>query len=1010
MSKETENNPSETENDVDVSEEIPKPDTKSLWASLREKTSRFFTGELSEQETKMEVDKTAEEKEYDKKILKPELAKALALGMLGLTGTLTGTKIAADLPRYLLQKGIFIPREKEALEQAFASTKDKEDIYEGGDDPLIDRAQRLNERIKNSNFLTGQQKTEMLAKVKEIVKQTGEDLKVLEDRRNQEIADLIEANIQTRVKGTTVVKEAVNTLAVLTGLQSLRGVAYGSVALVERAQKLSRERTEGKRDFEGVGGWAKEMVINGFRETGKGLIISRTDIRGRELSGRERFQNATRAYGTLGRFVGLGALGAREVFTEGGIGEALNKMSDAWDKKSAGDFAVDNFTGNLNRISFGSWNKVFGESPVGVEQADVSAEAPLSEQSVVAESPAGGSATETPAVVDSTSALPAPEGVLETDQAFRLEQIKAEIQGGLIPKVQAGEGHDSFVALALQRAQAPGHVGLKTGNLKEVMDAARRSGIISEDGKFELRLAEAAKGNVAIDIQDHGTGSEIVLRDVNTGAEIPKAEWSKFTYSHNNQTGADVFEPSHSITGDVKISRIDESLKITADRPDIVNEPIVDEIPMENIDLLTPVERSADLGKIEIIKFPGVEATMARLGLVLENNGVQGGSGELRWDQSLVDQVGNKCETVLVRISSATKDTLTIIITNNDGSADTYIFGKSPGSNATEIINHIIDKPPVVSAPLEDIPTEVEADSVFQGSDLIQGEDTRELAEKIQDLIPVERDEELGEINIIKGSGVDELAEKLGLDLSSHGVGAPGESSDVKWDQSYQDPMTGDRFETEDVQINTSGDTLVIKVVTSDGSTETIIYGKPQGSEVAKILSHTIDESPVVLEEPVINPDQALVSPKEIINFGQRILKKSNDLYHSFASEVLNGEYRVEKLPQEELPGFSVNSDNADDKDVGDILAKHGFKFSFRGLVPTSGKGDAIDWDKIFIGADKTIKVDHVGIDARGDDLYIRLYNSDNTVDLVHYSGMKIESIDRLPTNNDLEVLIAKAK
>lgn len=299
-------------------------DSASVWSRLSEKTSNFlrthFKGEVIEAEPGP--------------IGTTDVAKALGVGMLGAAGSMLGVKSVADVARYLPQK-YYTSQERARL---LGTLETEAAANPEAPSPVADRAAALKSRIESSTYLTKKQKEEMMANVDAIHAQNEGEVASLEQRRSQDVARLIDAHVTTRVKGTTVVKESINTALMLTGLSAARGVAYGGVAMYERYQNVSKEMEEGKR----TEGFMKEMFVNGFKENWQKLTLQGEGTRGEKLKG------FAEAAGTVLRFAGFAHLASAEIQGEG-ISGAIEKALDQWSHKSAADFASDNFMENVNR-------------------------------------------------------------------------------------------------------------------------------------------------------------------------------------------------------------------------------------------------------------------------------------------------------------------------------------------------------------------------------------------------------------------------------------------------------------------------------------------------------------------------------------------------------------------------------------------------------------------------------------------------------------------------------------
>ncbi len=317
---------------------------------------------------------------------KTEIAKAVGVGMIGAAASLGGIKSFADLPRWFAQK-YYTKQEQQRIKQSIdtAVRPDREHAtlkLDSGEDPgweiveefedgkirvaktiegqgrvakIVEASQlekerppspveikkrRIERAVRESKYLSAEKKQELLQKLQDTVETYDNELQTYEKRRNEEIAKLLDEAIQTRVKGTTALKETLNTAMIATGLNVLRGAAYGAVALYERAVKVKQEMAKGER----TEGFAKELVVKGFGETWDDLRFKTGDTKTKKAL------NFAKALGTVARFAGFTGLAVGEMSGTGGPSAAIDKALAAFEQKGVAGAAADNVSAHFERL------------------------------------------------------------------------------------------------------------------------------------------------------------------------------------------------------------------------------------------------------------------------------------------------------------------------------------------------------------------------------------------------------------------------------------------------------------------------------------------------------------------------------------------------------------------------------------------------------------------------------------------------------------------------------------
>lgn len=545
------NTPESTVPPPEAAPVLPQPEAKSenaaettAKASFKETMEKFYKKHLK-------GERLPSEEETD--ISRTEALKHAGISMIGVAASIGGVKLLADLPRWLVQK-YYTTQEQKRLSSSFeageASVENKEP-----EDAIKEKATALEKAIDDSKYLSVAQKEKLKTDMRGVQDRYDQDLTMTRKGRAEAVAKLLDETIQTRVKGVTVVKEALNTVLITTGLSTLRAAGYWAVSVYERYQKVSKEKKEGKRSES----LAKELVVNGFKET-----WSKLSFKG-EGTKREKVMAFVAASGTIMRFVGIGGAAFNEIAGRG-VSEAIDGMLSAWEQKSATEFISDNFERNLSRVTAG----LFGKSEIGgvtsspdagvhdsadagiadrgetVEQAPApdagvkpeTSGHPLEEAGKQVSSPDAGVKPET--VEDPISEavpekVPAGSGVAEADVSGKeevsagkgetetvvpeqgKEELKELLKTGVVEK---GDGATQAALRGLKPEELK-HYGLENASPKRLAafmrDAMKNTGMSSED-----HLTRAAIGKVSFRVEEISGKPELVAYDLQSLKQIPK--------------------------------------------------------------------------------------------------------------------------------------------------------------------------------------------------------------------------------------------------------------------------------------------------------------------------------------------------------------------------------------------------------------------------------------------------------------------------------------------------------
>jgi hypothetical protein len=326
----------------DTPEERPVSRFEKITGKIKEFWATQFKGEVREKSEEDEFKEALESTSL--KVVKagvPEIASAAA--------SLLGVKSLVDLPRYLSQK-YFTNQEKASLMEAFEragempqqeqqEAKVEKDVADAAREKVGSRGAELRAKIEGSKYMTAEKKAELLHRVAEIEAKHAEALGGAEDERKKEFAAAINESIETKVKGTTALKETLNTMAVASGLSAARALVFGGVSLYERYKKVSEQIESGERK----GSMFNELVVKGLKETFKELTFREGHTTG------EKLKNAAEALASVMRFGGMAAVGLNELNHEG-ISGAISKAIEGLQAQPVTKFVSGNFSENTHHL------------------------------------------------------------------------------------------------------------------------------------------------------------------------------------------------------------------------------------------------------------------------------------------------------------------------------------------------------------------------------------------------------------------------------------------------------------------------------------------------------------------------------------------------------------------------------------------------------------------------------------------------------------------------------------
>ncbi|MDA2922889.1 hypothetical protein MYX07_06530, partial [Patescibacteria group bacterium AH-259-L07] len=241
---------------------------------------------------------------------------------------------------------------------------------------LKDAVADVKERLKNAKSLPEAEKKEFKKTLGSIVSGRSKEWGDIKDERDKKTNKVLGTYLKTKIRGTKLVRDFLNTLLTGTGMMGLRGFMYAGMAGVERAQEASiqfskaelsgrAEELKGKSKIEYV---FKDMTVNAATETGRALVF-----KGKTPESKHKGAEFVQAFGKVLRIVGIGGVAASEILNEGLTGSvetATNKLLDAFEQGGVvglGGQIKDNFVDNAERM----WHLFDIGSEAGVEEAGV---------------------------------------------------------------------------------------------------------------------------------------------------------------------------------------------------------------------------------------------------------------------------------------------------------------------------------------------------------------------------------------------------------------------------------------------------------------------------------------------------------------------------------------------------------------------------------------------------------------------------------------------------------------
>ncbi len=451
--------------------------------------------------------------ERDYKPTGADVTKGIAAGLMSVVASYTGIKIVADLPEWLTQK-YFTSQERSRIKAALKA-KETELDRAGAGDALEAKKLHLEESINASKFLTKEKKVQLIKELKDVIETRNAGVLLARDKRDQEIAKLLDQAIQSRIKNTQVLKETLNSALMVTGLAAMRGAAYGAVALWERRARLMQDERfkAGKiaRGLDPQPNFINDLIIGGMQDTWKQLKGGGAETKAGKAV------NFVQGLTIVMRAAGFAELAISEILQEGGPSSMIEASLKAWEEKGAGQAALDNIKAPWERIGslFGRASEAVGGAPEtapgsGTDSGDTGTD--------TSGAGADSGADNTSPAQSNPDGSPSPEAGAGAPTSETVEYTESDIETGTVHK-------DDGIIEILQRQ------GMSA---KAALAAAREAGIVRPGG--DTRLATESIGRISILAYETDGHQVIVFHDTQTGNDLSldQARAQGFTYEHGS--------------------------------------------------------------------------------------------------------------------------------------------------------------------------------------------------------------------------------------------------------------------------------------------------------------------------------------------------------------------------------------------------------------------------------------------------------------------------------------------
>ncbi|OIO19949.1 MAG: hypothetical protein AUJ23_01370 [Candidatus Magasanikbacteria bacterium CG1_02_32_51] len=359
---------SDEEEEVDLDEDQEEQETVEERVVETPKKKGFFQ-RLFNKEDRQEIKENI--KVAGKNMIKPLLNMAYKTAT-----SVFGVKLVTDSLGLLVGKGDYAKmwknkKEREEIRESFreafqeilSENSETAPVVEEAPESavpreILEKFAKVNAKIDASQA-SAEDKAKLKTQLHEILEQDGTARKENYTSVKEKVAKIIETYTDNKLSLVTVLKDALNTVGVATGLFALRGIAYAGTSVVERLRTHKIENK--KKDLEGKESEKesamKDLLQNSIAETWRGLTFQGIKKDGNTLfetfrgnrkdgnTSKQRVFDFIKSVGTVLR--GLGIYG---VAVGDGIPEAFARLKDNLEVHDLASTVGHNFVDNFERV------------------------------------------------------------------------------------------------------------------------------------------------------------------------------------------------------------------------------------------------------------------------------------------------------------------------------------------------------------------------------------------------------------------------------------------------------------------------------------------------------------------------------------------------------------------------------------------------------------------------------------------------------------------------------------
>ena len=252
-----------------------------------------------------------------------------------------------------------------AAAQVRRQEKETNEVQEGASEAkllLREKIKSYKERIETAKHLPETEKKALRQQLGAIIAKNVNREAVADKERESEVGHVLGTYLETKIKGAKLAKDALNLALTGSGLMALRGVSYGLMAGIERAQKANvkfeksklRAGDEAAEELGAKERWSfiiKDVFVTSAQETGQALAFKGKKSRTRKAV------DFAQAAGAVLRCFGIGGTALNEIWHSGlsaSTSEAADRMLVAFENSGVAGVSEgvkENFMVNAERMA-----------------------------------------------------------------------------------------------------------------------------------------------------------------------------------------------------------------------------------------------------------------------------------------------------------------------------------------------------------------------------------------------------------------------------------------------------------------------------------------------------------------------------------------------------------------------------------------------------------------------------------------------------------------------------------